>query len=85
MIIIHKSIIRTDRQAVFIPVSAKVLTAQIQAGNICIWYLFDDTKLHVNRFFSVFGTGMEIEEKKFDYVATVQQDGFVWHVFEVYP
>jgi len=63
---------------------AKILTAQYQRGNLCIWALVDadETATEV-RNFMIYGTGMTLPDNPGVYIDTVQEvDLFVWHIFE---
>lgn len=67
---------------VVMPLGAEILCVQEQRGYITIW-----AKCHPNvktevRHIEVHGTGNEFDDKGLRYVGTVQQDGFVWHIFE---
>jgi hypothetical protein len=77
------------------PEYAEVLTAQMKDGDIHIWALFEtmygdfpypEDKV-VKRRFHIYGTGWEISDTAYNlntlkYIATVQTEGYVWHVFE---
>lgn len=65
---------------------ARVLTAQMQGGNPCLWAVVD-TSLRPDdtdvRRFVVQPTGAAIpDDLTFTYIATVQEGPFVWHVCE---
>ena len=72
------------------PYYAEVLTAQMQEKNLCIWAMHhikengNPEDEIVKRKFHVFGTGWDIPDERNNhfYIATVQDDGFVWHIFE---
>lgn len=66
-----------------LPVDAKVLTGQFQGKKICLWIEIDLTAPKVQRQFIVFGTGMKFWERQFKYISTIQEPGFVWHIYEV--
>jgi len=77
-------------QEIQIPVNAKVLSVQIQdhggvgGRQLCMWALVDTELDYVVRRFRVFGTGHKVDTKHaYKHLATVQDGGFVWHVFEV--
>jgi len=65
------------------PKKAECICVQMQNDNICAWFLQDvDDKEIVPRKFTIYGTGHDIPIHD-KYMGTVQNDGFVWHVFEV--
>ena len=65
-----------------LPVDAKVLTAQMQHGALCIWVQLDDRGVCDQlRIFDVYGTGHDMMADS-RYIATVQDGSFVWHVYE---
>lgn len=70
------------RQTVEMPASARILTVQVQRGNLYLWVDLFTGHESVNRRFVIVGTGNEITEEGLTYLATVQIDDFVWHIFE---
>lgn len=72
----------TDQISVQMPESAKILSAQIQNGEICLWALVFPENTTESRRFRISGTGHPITEKV-EFIDTVQVDGLVFHVFEV--
>ena len=73
-----------DSQSVFLPVGYKILSAQLQAGQLCMWamidpYIADMVPVEIK----VFGTGHEIESNCGDFIDTFQLNngGLVFHVF----
>jgi hypothetical protein len=64
------------------PRGAPVLTAQLQREVLTIWALCDFDAPKEDRTFVVYGTGETIQEPPGDYIGTVQDGSFVWHVFE---
>ena len=75
-----------SKPTVRMPQGAEVLTVQIQAGHLCAWALVDDAAPLVDRVFEIIGTGHAIandgEEYPGEYLGTVQDGPFVWHIFE---
>lgn len=72
-----------DDQTVSMPRGAKILTAQMQQGVVCLWALVDPKEEREIRGIRIYGTGhpvYSIENKL--YIGTVQAPPFVWHVFE---
>lgn len=73
----------TDKQSVEMPLSGKILTAQMQGDQLCLWALVDpDNDWEGYRIIYVHGTGHPIKEENLKYIATVQTRGLVFHVFE---
>ena len=74
----------TGQHDITLPRGAFVLSFQIQANMFTIWVLVDtkEKDLTVRRF-EIIGTGWDTEREYFEYFGTVQDDGFVWHLFEV--
>ena len=70
----------------FMPVGAKVLTAQMQGGVVTLWADVDPDAQQEERHFRVFGTGWNMpREMGYSdvYIGTVQDGDFVWHVYEL--
>ena len=71
----------TDFQQISMPANSKMLSVQLQNGELVLWALID--KKNPSRFYivEIFGTGHEVDTTR-DYVGTVQYPmGLVWHVF----
>ena len=71
-----------DHQAIQAPEGSEVLSAQLQQGALCIWYLCDpDATLNVMDVW-ILGTG-HTHDSQGDYVDTFQTNGgsLVFHVF----
>ena len=64
-----------------LPGGASFVRADMQEGIICIWFLVDRDEPKVERRFSVYGTGQDVPDTA-NYVGTVMDGPFVWHVFE---
>lgn len=64
------------------PKGADLLSVDDQRGQICLWALCNTKADTVKRWFRIIGTGHQIDSEVGKFVATVQQDSFVWHVFE---
>lgn len=83
--LIHKyELIITDGvQDILMPESANVLSVGVQRDAICVWVMVDaDTPLVTHKF-RVVGTGwiMDPEYEYGEFVSTVLDGSFVWHVF----
>ncbi len=73
-------------QGIQMPWDADILDLQIQNGHLCIWAVVDPSKENLMRKFEVFGTGWDLPYRfidRYEHLKTVQDGGFVWHVFEV--
>lgn len=75
------------------PKGAKILSFQYQQKTICavtkqgfgilyIWCLIDETQPKEIREFVMVGTGFEFDSSKLTYIGTVQEEQYVWHLFE---
>jgi hypothetical protein len=83
---IHKyPITHNDRFSIAMPENAKILTAQKQGSYICIWAETDTNDLVGTREFILVGTGHPIlvPERARKFIATIQDNQFVWHLFEL--
>lgn len=75
----------TDKQTVTLPADAKILSVQLQHGEIRLWYSFDEHANHQerHRFIYIVGTGHPFDiEEPYKFISTVQMDQFVWHIYE---
>lgn len=73
---LEKSLCRVELREGF-----KILSAQDQFGVPTIWVLLDHEKPVVIKTFHIYGTGHLIPNEPGDYIGTLQQQPFVWHVF----
>jgi hypothetical protein len=67
-----------------LPEGAKVLSAQVQGGEINLWAEVDSSMPSRKRFFYVYGTGHELPDNPGTFIGTVQLHGgaLVFHVYE---
>ncbi len=65
-----------------LPKQAQILSVQMQEGVPTLWALVDPTEELIPRYFSIVGTGWEIEEEV-THIGTFMEGAFVWHVFEI--
>jgi hypothetical protein len=76
-----------DAQAVQLPKGARILTAQFQGEQLCLWAMVDtDQDEMQKREIRIHGTGHPISNvDALRYIGTVQQFGgsLIWHVFLV--
>lgn len=60
---------------------ARILCVQTQGRDICVWAEVDTEHPIVDTQFWIVGTGHSRDTSDRNYVGTVQQNGFVWHVY----
>jgi len=74
----------TGTTKIQIPASAQILCFQQQAGIPTIWVYLDNADSTVTRQFTRYGTGWDNEPSPYHskYIGTVQDNLFVWHLFE---
>lgn len=73
----------TDVQAVVMPEGARILSAQMQLGRLCLWAAVETANKPSARSIWVYGTGnpaFGMPGKR--HIETVQDGPLVWHVFE---
>ena len=72
-----------DLQKLELPSGAKILHFGLQDNKLYIWakVVLDFTK--ELRFFRVVGTGCELGINSGEYIGTIFQGPYVWHLFEV--
>jgi len=61
--------------------AAQILSVQVQDDAICLWALCPDMESTHERRIQIFGTGHDMPADTGLFVGTVQQRGYVWHVF----
>lgn len=81
-----------DRQVLMLPRGAKILTAQMRRGNICLYALCDNAEItSETRTFIIHSTGYPLPKTVYDsslhYINTVQLPDreLIFHVFELLP
>ena len=87
---IWKYFIAGDREQITMPKGAKILSLQVQDGDICIWVLVDPKATTEVRVVETILTGQQIPsdiDSENDYIGTalMHNDNFVLHLFEVKP
>lgn len=89
---IHKYTLELrEHQQVALPKTKKFLSAQMQSGRLCVWFEVDGRvptpeELNTNEEvlltdFIIVGTGHRAPPSEFEYLATVQDGRFVWHLY----
>lgn len=72
-------------QVVEMPEGAKIISAQMQGGQLCLWAIVISCRAVESRRICVFGTGHDIStDRAYEFIDTAQMAGgsLVWHVFE---
>lgn len=64
------------------PIGAKIVHANTQNGEFCIWAQVDTENNTEERRFAVIGTGWEIDED-IVHLGCVMEGVFVWHIVEI--
>lgn len=74
----------SDHPFITMPKGAKVLSVDVQHGDVQVWVLVDPEAPKELRGFRVAGTGQPLEEKieSMRFIGTVQIGDLVWHIFE---
>ena len=86
MHVIHKLTleIKSGPQRFQIPSGSEIVAAQMQGGLPRIWFKRPVEKTpDCNATFAVVGTGHAFDGSTHHIVATVQDDGFVWHIMAI--
>lgn len=73
---------RTDQQIVAMPQGARILTAQVQDQQLCLWAEVDPALAKEPRTICIVGTGHAIPAGPLLYLTSVLDGPFVWHVYE---
>ena len=77
----------TDEQILEVPMRTTFLTVMFQNGQLYVWgkhSIYDPPLQKVKRRIVIVGTGHEFDNASLNYIGTVQERGFVWHVFNDY-
>jgi len=69
--------------SLLLPAGAQVLSVGVQSRAVYVWILLDpDVPVTETRHFIIVGTGWDVNRNALgDFVGTVHDGGFVWHVF----
>lgn len=68
-----------------LPMSAKILSFQVQDGKLFIWAIVNTNVGEEKREFELIGTGVSTNFDYRHFIGTVQLDRCVWHLFEFDP
>lgn len=84
MLTIYKyQFVIADKVIIKMPEGAKILSADIQNNTPTIWALVRTDGPVIERAFTIYGTGEEMNEWLLgEHIGTIQVNGFVWHIFE---
>lgn len=73
-----------DVQEITLPEGFKILSVQMQNDNLCMWARVETIKaVHmITKKIHIYGTGSNSDSTiHLDYLGTVQDSPFVWHIF----
>lgn len=79
------TLLLTDSTVLDIPVASNILHVAEQHGQVTLWVRVDPTADKVKRVFVIVGTGNPFESEGLQYIGTVFDRSFVWHVHERTP
>lgn len=66
-----------------LPLGSEVLSVGEQNGKVYLWAKFNSaTQFMEKRKFKIVGTGGEFDDHRLQYIGTVHERIFVWHIFE---
>lgn len=73
----------TAEQTLLLPIGAKVLSVQMQGSVPTVWTLQDasNTATTTEVLVAMVATGQEFDIDNWNYVDTLQDGSYVWHVF----
>ena len=71
-----------DGASVEMPFGAKILDIQFQNELLYAWAEVDPKAAPENRLFRILGTGHPMPDEELKHIKTVQQDVYVWHIYE---
>jgi len=78
---IWKWTLTQPRTEACLPAGAQPLAVQMQDGWPTVWALVDIEAPAANYMLTLYATGEELPDGPGRYVGTVQDRGFVWHLF----
>lgn len=79
--VIHKFAVHPDRQEIFAPRNAEILSVGMQDGEIIVWMTVNPQEPFLYHRVYVVGTGREVPSHC-KFVGTVFDGPFVWHIFK---
>lgn len=85
-VIFKYDLVQDIDNTIIIGVNDRIMDIQVQHDSIVMWVQLDLTnRAKVRRVFRIVATGHEFDATNLNYLRTVQDKPFVWHVFEVMP
>lgn len=75
-----------EEQEIEMPVGAQIVSAAFQGTHPCLWAICGIGNATEARRFVIVGTGWTGKAEwwnRLQHIATLHQNGFVWHLFEV--
>ncbi len=85
MVVYKYKLKQKDLQSILMPEGAKIISAQIQFGNIVLWAYCNPLNYVENRVIEILTTGNEVPNEYFrEFLGTVQFIGgdLIYHIFE---
>jgi len=70
-------------QMLEVPTDHKILTAQLQQHTLTLWIEVDPDTPNTTIIIDIYGTGETVAPNGREYIATVQQDQYVWHIYKI--
>ena len=64
------------------PRGARIISADTQRGTVTIWAVVDPSAETVTRTIAMYGTGPDLPDDPGEFIASVLQGPFVWHLFD---
>jgi len=64
------------------PLGAEIISVQSQGGAICLWAKCRKDAQPSLREFVIVGMGHSFDDAGLRFIGTVQNNAFVWHIFE---
>ena len=80
MMIYKYPLLDLGRQELMVP-PGRILCVQMQRDTPCLWAMVDTDQLQAPNIIHVVGTGQPMPSGVLEYIGTVQDGSFVWHVF----
>ena len=66
-----------------LPVGSKFVYCNKQTSHLTLWFEVSDGTAMIDRQFQVFATGQPVYDDAI-YCGTIMDNGFVWHIYEVF-
>lgn len=74
---------KAEDQFIEMTKGAKILYVDIQNNKLALWAVVDPDKPIESIHIQLIGTGHSIEMENKNYIGTIIDGSFVWHIFEV--